>query len=405
MVKKTLNNNIVNSVNGIRLSSVYSGMYSSERLDLSLIEIEAGSSVSGVFTKNNIKSPSVLICEKNLNKKDPRYLIINSGNANAGTGKKGYQDAVDYCTYLSIETLVDINEILPFSTGVIGERIKVKEIIKSIPLLVNRLNKDSWEDFSNAILTTDTCNKIVSKIVTISNENIIINGVAKGSGMIQPNMATMLSFVATNLEINKNTLNDLLNTATNVSYNMITVDGETSTNDSSILISTGKSNLKYDNLSQKDQGLFKKALNDIYIDLAKKIINDGEGATKFITINVKNIDSQSNGKKIAMSIANSPLVKTALFAEDPNWGRILSAIGSSEAEISDYTKIEISFDDILIYKDGEIYKDYKEVEAKKYLKNKNLIINIDFNIGIINSTVWTTDLSYDYIKINADYRT
>ena len=405
MAKKTLNQNIVNSVNGIRLSSVYSGMYNSERLDLSLIEIEAGSSVSGVFTKNNIKSPSVLICEKNLNKKDPRYLIINSGNANAGTGKKGYQDAVDYCTYLSIETLVDINEILPFSTGVIGERIKVKEIIKSIPLLVNRLNKDSWEDFSNAILTTDTCNKIVSKTVTISNENIIINGVAKGSGMIQPNMATMLSFVATNLEINKNTLSDLLNTATNVSYNMITVDGETSTNDSSILISTGKSNLKYDNLSQADQGLFKKALNDIYIDLAKKIINDGEGATKFITINVKNVDSQSNGKKIAMSVANSPLVKTALFAEDPNWGRILSAIGNSKAEISDYTKIEISFDDILIYKDGEIYKDYKEVKAKKYLKNKNLIINIDFNIGDSNLTVWTTDLSYDYIKINADYRT
>ena len=405
MAKKTLNQNIVNSVNGIRLSSVYSGMYNSERLDLSLIEIEAGSSVSGVFTKNNIKSPSVLICEKNLNKKDPRYLIINSGNANAGTGKKGYQDAVDYCTYLSIETLVDINEILPFSTGVIGERIKVKEIIKSIPLLVNRLNKDSWEDFSNAILTTDTCNKIVSKTVTISNENIIINGVAKGSGMIQPNMATMLSFVATNLEINKNTLSDLLNTATNVSYNMITVDGETSTKDSSRLISTGKSNLKYDNLPQADQGQFKKALNDIYIDLAKKIINDGEGATKFITINVKNVDSQSNGKKIAMSVANSPLVKTALFAEDPNWGRILSAIGNSKAEISDYTKIEISFDDILIYKDGEIYKDYKEVKAKKYLKNKNLIINIDFNIGDSNLTVWTTDLSYDYIKINADYRT
>tara|TARA_B100001250_G_scaffold411077_1_gene438883 strand:- start:38 stop:1255 length:1218 start_codon:yes stop_codon:yes gene_type:complete len=405
MIKKTLNQNIVNSVNGIRLSSVYSGMYNSERLDLSLIEIQAGSSVSGVFTKNNIKSPSVLICEKNLNKKNPRYLIINSGNANAGTGKKGYQDAVDYCTFLSKATLVDINEILPFSTGIIGERIKVKEINKSIPLLVDKLNKDSWEDFSKAILTTDTCSKIVSKLITLSDEDIIITGVAKGSGMIQPNMATMLSFVATNLEINKNTLNNLLNTATNVSYNMITVDGETSTNDSSILISTGKSNLKYDDLSQTDQKIFQKTLNNIYIDLAKKIISDGEGATKFITINVKNIDTQSNGKKIAMSVANSPLVKTALFAEDPNWGRILSAIGSSETKISDYTKIEISFDDILIYKDGGLHQDYKEDKAKNYLKNKNIIINIDFNIGIINSTVWTTDLSYDYIKINADYRT
>ena len=405
MIKKTLNQNIVNSVNGIRLSSVYSGMYNSERLDLSLIEIQAGSSVSGVFTKNNIKSPSVLICEKNLNKKNPRYLIINSGNANAGTGKKGYQDAVDYCTFLSKATLVDINEILPFSTGIIGERIKVKEINKSIPLLVDKLNKDSWEDFSKAILTTDTCSKIVSKLITLSDEDIIITGVAKGSGMIQPNMATMLSFVATNLEINKNTLNNLLNTATNVSYNMITVDGETSTNDSSILISTGKSNLKYDDLSQTDQKIFQKTLNNIYIDLAKKIISDGEGATKFITINVKNIDTQSNGKKIAMSVANSPLVKTALFAEDPNWGRILSAIGSSETKISDYTKIEISFDDILIYKDGGLHQDYKEDKAKNYLKNKNIIINIDFNIGITNSTVWTTDLSYDYIKINADYRT
>ncbi len=404
MVKKIANPDIVYPVNGIKLSSIHSGMYNSQRLDLAIIEIEAGSSVSGIFTKNNIKSPSVIISKNNLNKMNPKYLIINSGNANAGTGKKGYEDALQYCQYLSDETSTDIKAILPFSTGVIGERINVEKIIKFIPALIGNLNQASWIDFSNAILTTDTCNKIISKKIKINEKYITITGVTKGSGMIKPNMATMLSFVATDLEISKNKLKELLNTVTNISYNMITVDGETSTNDSSILISTGKSKLSFEKLSKIDKESFEKLLKDLFIELAKKIIKDGEGATKFITINVKKIDSKINGKKIAMSVANSPLVKTALFAEDPNWGRILSAIGNSDIDINDYTKIEIYFDDILIFKDGEIYANYNEEMAKKYLKNKNLIINIIFNTGNSSSTVWTTDLSYEYIKINADYR-
>ena len=403
MLKKK--NKKIFEIEGIRLSSVYSGMYINKRLDLSIISINKNAVVSGVFTKNKAKSDTITISKNNLKKIIPKYIIVNSGNANAGTGSDGYKDIMMYIKGLANKANCSPEQILVFSTGVIGERIKVNSIIKSIPKLLLNLKSNNWENFSKSILTTDTNNKIVSRNVKINGKQIKITGVSKGSGMIQPNMATMLSFVATDIRIKKTTLSKILKKVTNNSYNMITVDGETSTNDASLLIATSESDVDYDKLSLKDQNIFYSILEQVYIDLAKKIIKDGEGATKFITINIKNASSLKESKNIAMSIANSPLVKTALFAEDPNWGRILSAVGNAETKLKDLSKIKISLGKFLVFKNNKVYKNYKEINCKNYLKNKNIFVNIDCANGKYSSTAWTTDLSYEYIKINADYRT
>lgn len=392
-------------IDGIKLSSVYSGMYNKKRLDLSIMEINQNAVVTGVFTKNKAKSDTINISQKNLKITNPKYIIVNSGNANAGTGANGYKDIMNYINDFSKKTNCPKNKILVFSTGVIGERIKVTNIKNSILKLLSNLKSDSWINFSKSILTTDTKKKLISKKVKIMDQNINITGVTKGSGMINPNMATMLSFVATDIKIKKISLSKILKRLTDISYNMISVDGETSTNDASLLIATGSNQIDYEKLSLRDKDLFYKSLKEVYIYLAKEIIMDGEGATKFVTINIKNSSSVKESKNIAMSIANSPLVKTALFAEDPNWGRILSAIGNAETKFKDLSKIKISLGKFLVFKNNEIYKNYSEKNCKKYLKNKNIEINIDCSNGKHCSTAWTTDLSYEYIKINADYRT
>jgi len=397
-------NKKIYSVEGVKISSVSSGMYNNERLDLSIIEINSTASVAGVFTKNKAKSPSVLISQENLKKNNPRFLIVNAGNANAGTGKDGYNDAVKYCQSLANKSNCSVDDILVFSTGVIGQRIKVKNIINSIPILLSNLDPNKWSEFSQSILTTDTKNKIITKKFKIAGESITITGVTKGSGMIMPNMATILSFVATNMQIPKNILSKILKDMTNISFNMITVDGDTSTNDSSILIATGKSKIFYNKLSSYDKNKFNNILQSVYTELAKEIIKDGEGATKFITINVDKVSTFKIAKEIAMSVANSPLVKTALFAEDPNWGRILSAIGNVNTNVKDLSNIELRLGKILIYKNNKLNSKYNEEAAKKYLKNKNIEINIKYNTGLFKGTVWTSDLSHEYININADYR-
>ena len=393
------------SVEGIKLASICAGMYKKRRYDLSLVQLCAGSNVSGVFTKNKAKAAPVIVTEKHIKNKGIKYLVINAGNANAGTGSQGAQDIIKYCKKLSDVTSCAFEDILIFSTGVIGERIKVKNIINVIPKLVDSLKNNNWLNFSKSILTTDTCTKIVSKKIKINNEMIVITGVAKGSGMIMPNMATMLSFVATNLKITKNELDKMLIKLTEKSYNMITVDGDTSTNDSSILISTRKSKISYSQLSAKEKNKFNDCIQSLYENLAKKIIKDAEGATKFVTINIKKAKSQNIGKNVGMSIANSPLVKTALFAEDPNWGRILSAIGNANIDKNDLANIEIYIGKLLVYKNNQLYKKYSEITAARYLKNKNIDLNIFLNNGKHDITVWTSDLSHQYIKINAEYRT
>ena len=392
-------------IDGIKLASISSGMYKKKRLDLSLMEICNGSSVAGVFTKNKARSDTINISEKNLKKCNPKYIIVNSGNANAGTGKKGFNDIIKYTK--SLANLVDckIDDILVFSTGVIGEKLALNNIIKSIPILNNNLSETGWDSFSKAILTTDTSSKKISKTIILSGAKVNISGVTKGSGMIMPNMATMLSFVATDLKISKSILNKMLKKVTEKSFNMISVDGETSTNDASILIATGKSNVNFNNLNKKEKDYFINELQNMHIQLSKKIIKDGEGASKFITIKVTKTKTILEAKKIAMSIAKSPLVKTAMFAEDPNWGRILCAVGNVDTNVKDLSKMEIYIGKFLVFKNNQLHQHYVEKEVKKYLKNKNIDISVNYNTGKHSAVVWTSDLTYDYIKINAEYRT
>ncbi len=380
-------------------------MYQKRRYDLSIIEFCKNTIISGVFTNNKAKAAPVLITQKHIKNKNLKYLIVNAGNANAGTGVQGINDIKKYCKKLSDISSCAFEDILIFSTGVIGERIKVDYINKAIPTLFRKLKQDNWLNFSKSILTTDTCIKLVSKKIQINNETIVITGVAKGSGMIMPNMATMLSFVATNLKISKKELDKMLIRLTENSYNMITVDGDTSTNDSSILISSGKSKINYRQLNSREKSNFDNCIESIYQDLAKKIIKDAEGATKFITINIKKAKNKNIGKNVGMSIANSSLVKTALFAGDPNWGRILSAIGNSNIDKSVMSNLEIYIGKYLVFKNNKLYKKYNESVAARYLKNKNIDLNIFLNNGKQNITIWTSDLTYKYIKINAEYRT
>ena len=392
-------------VEGIKLGSVHSKMYQKRRYDLSIIELCKNTTISGVFTNNKAKAAPVLITQKHIKNKNPKYLIVNAGNANAGTGVQGINDIKKYCKKLSDISSCAFEDILIFSTGVIGERIKVENINKAIPILFKKLKQDNWLNFSKSILTTDTCIKLVSKKIQIKNEPVVITGVAKGSGMIMPNMATMLSFVATNLKISKKELDKMLIRLTDKSYNMITVDGDTSTNDSSILISSGKSKINYMQLNSREKSKFDNCIESIYQELAKKIIKDAEGATKFITINIKKAKNKNIGKNVGMSIANSSLVKTALFAEDPNWGRILSAIGNSNIDKSSILNLEIYIGKYLVFKNNKLYKKYNESLVARYLKNKNIDLNIFLNNGKYNITIWTSDLTYQYIKINAEYRT
>ena len=392
-------------VEGIKLGSVHSKMYQKRRYDLSIIELCKNTTISGVFTNNKVKAAPVLITQKHIKNKNLKYLIVNAGNANAGTGVQGINDIKKYCKKLSDISSCVFEDILIFSTGVIGERIKVENINKAIPILFKKLKQDNWLNFSKSILTTDTCIKLVSKKIQIKNEPVVITGVAKGSGMIMPNMATMLSFVATNLKISKKELDKMLIRLTDKSYNMITVDGDTSTNDSSILISSGKSKINYMQLNSREKSKFDNCIESIYQELAKKIIKDAEGATKFITINIKKAKNKNTGKNVGMSIANSSLVKTALFAEDPNWGRILSAIGNSNIDKSSISNLEIYIGKYLVFKNNKLYKKYNESLVARYLKNKNIDLNIFLNNGKYNITIWTSDLTYQYIKINAEYRT
>ena len=392
-------------VEGIKLGSVHSKMYQKRRYDLSIIELCKNTIISGVFTNNKAKAAPVLITQKHIKNKNLKYLIVNAGNANAGTGVQGINDIKKYCKKLSDISSCAFENILIFSTGVIGERIKVENINKAIPILFKKLKQDNWLNFSKSILTTDTCIKLVSKKIQIKNEPVVITGVVKGSGMIMPNMATMLSFVATNLKISKKELDKMLIRLTEKSYNMITVDGDTSTNDSSILISSGKSKINYKQLNSREKSKFDNCIESIYQELAKKIIKDAEGATKFITINIKKAKNKNIGKNVGMTIANSSLVKTALFAEDPNWGRILSAIGNSNIDKSSISNLEIYIGKYLVFKNNKLYKKYNESLVARYLKNKNIDLNIFLNNGKYNITVWTSDLTYQYIKINAEYRT
>ena len=395
----------VHNVAGVKLAAVQSGIRYPDRYDLVLIELAEGANVSGVFTQNVFCAAPVSVAKSHLRKANPRYFLINTGNANAGTGKAGEEDALNSCRVVAEIGEIPMHQVLPFSTGVIGEKLPVDKIEAALPKAFSFLQESSWRDASLGILTTDTRPKLVSKKVRLGDDWVVITGMAKGSGMVKPNMATMLSYVFTDAIIGKDLLNQVLQKVVNKSFNRITVDGDTSTNDACILTATGASKIAISNLKKEEEVHFYDALESVFKQLAIELIKDAEGATKFITIQVDQGLNESECLEVAYCIAESPLVKTALFASDPNWGRILAAIGRAEIKNLDLSIIGISIGDIRIISKGEVDDLYTEELVQPLMENDEITISINLGRGDCNEVVWTSDLSLDYIRINADYRT
>ena len=392
-------------IKGIRLSASSAKIYRKKRDDIALIEITDGSVTSAAFTQNRFCAAPVQISKNHLSKSKPRYCLINAGNANAGTGEDGLSNSKAICRELAKITNCNENEVLPFSTGVIGEDLPVEKINKVLPQLVKNLSEDCWVNVAKSIMTTDTIPKAVSSQISIANSTVSITGIAKGSGMIKPDMATMLSFVATDANITKDALDKIRDHALFKSFNRITVDGDTSTNDSFLLISTGAIDAPI--IDKKDSKEFKILENEIIKvcrELAQAIVRDGEGATKFISIQVDEGIDSSECLSVAYKVAESLLVKTAFTASDPNWGRIIAAIGNSNIRDLDIHKIDVYIEDICIVNNGERSKTYSEDKGKKVMRQNEIILRINLRRGAFSEEIWTTDLSYEYIKINAEYR-
>ena len=394
------------SISGINLSTAESGLKYNNRKDLALIALDEGAVVAGVFTKNQFIEAPVVIAKSHLNKgPHKRAFIINTGSANAGTGKKCLDDAKEICNVLASSLKIDSNEILPFSTGVIMAFLPTDKIKESIPFLVDNLNADNWLDAAKAIMTTDTIPKAVSTSGVIDDSKIRVTGISKGSGMINPNMATMLAFIGTNANINAEMLQELIKEVTEKTFNKISVDGETSTNDSFIIVATNKVDHKQITSKNRHYEALKDLVMDNAMQLSQAIIRDGEGATKFIEIVVEQGKNEKDCDEVAKVIANSSLVKTAFFASDPNLGRILAALGNAQIEDLDSSLINIFLNDLLFAKNGSIAADYTEAKGTKEMKKNEICLKIQMGRGIATSTMWTTDLSYDYVKINSEYRT
>ena len=392
-------------IKGIRLSASSAKIYRKKRDDIALIEITDGSVTSAAFTQNRFCAAPVQISKNHLSKSKPRYCLINAGNANAGTGEDGLSNSKAICRELAKITNCNENEILPFSTGVIGEDLPVEKINKVLPQLVKNLSEDCWVNVAKSIMTTDTIPKAVSSQISIANSTVSITGIAKGSGMIKPDMATMLSFVATDANITKDALDKIRDHALFKSFNRITIDGDTSTNDSFLLISTCAVDAPI--IDKKDSKEFKILENEIIKvcrELAQAIVRDGEGATKFISIQVDEGIDSSECLSVAYKVAESLLVKTAFTASDPNWGRIIAAIGNSNIRDLDIHKIDVYIEDICIVNNGERSKTYSEDKGKKVMRQNEIILRINLRRGAFSEEIWTTDLSYEYIKINAEYR-
>tara|TARA_Y100000748_G_scaffold128402_1_gene107609 strand:- start:134 stop:1360 length:1227 start_codon:yes stop_codon:yes gene_type:complete len=404
-LKRPNKENILN-ISGIKLSTAESGLKYNNRKDLALIALDEGAVVAGVFTKNQFIAAPVVIAKSNLNiGPHKRAFIINTGSANAGTGKKGLEDAKEICNVLASSLKIDSNEILPFSTGVIMAYLPTDKIKESIPLLVDNLNADNWLDAAEAIMTTDTIPKVASTSGVIDDSKILVTGISKGSGMINPNMATMLAFIGTNANINAEMLQELIKEVTEKTFNKISVDGETSTNDSFIIVATNKADHKQITSKNKHYEILKDLLMDNAMELSQAIIRDGEGATKFIEIVVEQGENEKDCDEIAKVIANSALVKTAFFASDPNLGRILAALGNAQIEGLDPSLINIFLNDLLFAKNGSIAADYSELKGSEEMNKNEICLRIQMGRGLATSTMWTTDLSYDYVKINSEYRT
>ncbi len=387
---------------GIRLAALHSGIKAAADVDdLVLIELAPESNVAAVFTRNKFCAAPVTVAREHLQSGHAtRYLLINSGNANAGTGAEGLRRCRHSCQSLAQLAGVDEQAVLPFSTGVIGAQLPHQKITSALPQLIERLSDDHWLAAANGIMTTDTLPKAVSRQLSINGKTITITGICKGSGMIRPDMATMLAYVATDASIAPQTLQRCLDEVVADSFNSITVDGDTSTNDACLLIATGASSVALD----EQQETFMQALHDVFRHLAQAIIRDGEGATKFVEIRVSNAATEQDARTLAYTIAHSPLVKTALFASDANWGRILAAIGRAPLSALDIDRVDLYLGDLCLIENGLPHTGYSEQKGAQVMQRQDIVIGVDLKLGSASTIIWTTDLSYDYVKINAEYR-
>ena len=389
------------AIGGVRLGTAMAGIKKPDRRDLVVIEVSEGATVAATFTRNAFCAAPVHVARDHLQHTAPRYLLITTGNANAGTGARGRQDAESCCNSLADLAGVDAHQVLPFSTGVIGEPLPVERIAAGLPAALESLSEAGWEMAAEGILTTDTRIKGASMQVELSDGTVTINGISKGSGMIQPNMATMLGFVACDAAIDAARLQQWLRDAVRVSFNAITVDSDTSTNDACTLIATGRGP-KVE--SPEDEQRFRAALTTVLTDLAQAIIRDGEGATKFGTLQVEQATSVDEARAVAFTVAHSPLVKTALYASDANWGRILAAVGRAPVDELDVERIVIDLGDVRLVEHGGRADGYTEEAGARVMAQEEIVIRIQLGRGDASATVWTSDLSHDYVSINADYR-
>ena len=392
-------------VRGVALGIAQAGIRKANRRDLLLIRLDEGAAVAGVFTQNRFCAAPVIVCREHLEGTGIRALVVNTGIANAGTGESGMQVARATCAAAARLLGCAPEEVLPFSTGVIMEPLPVERIEAGLPACAADLREDNWAAAAEAIMTTDTLPKAASRKVSLGGTAVTVTGIAKGAGMIRPNMATMLGFVATDAAVAQPLLERMVLEAADASFNCITVDGDTSTNDSFMLIASGRAgNSLIADATCADYATLKGAVTDVAAELAQSIVRDGEGATKFITIEVGGGRDVAECKAVGYAIGHSPLVKTAFFASDPNLGRILAAIGNAGIADLDVARVKLWLDDVLVAENGGPAASYREGEGARVMKQEEITVRIDLARGDAQATVWTCDFSYDYVKINADYR-
>ncbi|WP_420223939.1 bifunctional glutamate N-acetyltransferase/amino-acid acetyltransferase ArgJ [Pigmentiphaga litoralis] len=392
-------------VDGIEIGVTEAGVRKANRRDLTVFRFAEGTSVAGVFTRNRFCAAPVLVCQDHLGKGAAiRAMVINTGNANAGTGEPGLAAARATCDALAGLLGVAADQILPFSTGVILEPLPVDRIVAGLPAAIQALGPNNWFDAAHGIMTTDTLPKIVSRKVSIGGKSVTLTGISKGAGMIRPNMATMLGFLGTDAGIDQGLLTQLARDVADVSFNRITVDGDTSTNDSFIIAATGKSGVTVTSAQDAQYAELRDALKAVATELAQLIVRDAEGATKFMTIKVEGAGTQDEALKVAYAVAHSPLVKTAFYASDPNLGRILAAIGYAGIDDLDVSGVNLWLDDVHVAVNGGRNPDYQEADGQRVMKQAEILVRIGLGRGNVTETVYTCDFSHEYVTINADYR-
>ncbi len=396
----------MHAIKGVRIGAASAGIKRPGRLDVLIFEVAEGAAVSAVFTQNAFCAAPVLVAKDHLAGGQVRYLLINSGNANACTGDRGLADARATCEAVASNGGVAATQVLPFSTGVIGEFLPVEKISRAVPEAISALHVDAWEQAARAIMTTDTCPKGASVQFEFDGKMVSVTGVAKGAGMIRPNMATMLAYVATDAAVAQPVLDELARWSADRSFNRITIDGDTSTNDSCVLMASAQAGVP--RIEKAEGELFEKlrdALVAVMQQLAHAIVRDGEGATKFVTIEVSGGADSAECLKAAYSIAHSPLVKTALYASDANWGRIVAAVGYAGITNLDVSKIKVHLGDVLVVDGGARHPGYTDEAGTAIVKRAEFAVKVHLGRGEASETVWTSDLSHDYVTINAEYRT